>query len=147
MSTTWITPITNRQEADIVNQTAKAYLNAADLNRIEGNIAYLQAELQALQYPVTIEAPKSNWTRQDLPNTNDLKRICQSVMAFAAQYCRPAGFADVSILPNAPLEYTGVNRLENDLLLIKKAMDAMVASFKQSPFKSGATLFLPKRRV
>jgi len=147
MSATWITPITDRQEADIVNQTAKAYLNAADFNRIEGNIAYLQAELRALQYPVAIEAPKSDWTQQDLPNTNDMRRICQSVMAFATQYCRPSGFADVSNLPNAPLEYTGVNRLEKDLLLIKQAMDAMVASFKQSPFKSGATLFSPKRRV
>ena len=147
MSATWITPITDRQEADIVNQTTKAYVNATDLNRIEGNLAYLQAALQSLQYPVAIEAAKTDWTRRDLPNVTHLRRICRSVMAFAAQYCSPAGFADVSALPDTALEYIGVNRLENDLRLLKAAMDGMVASYKQASFKSGATLFLPIRRV
>lgn len=85
----WTEPITDRNNGDILNaikqlklkkqypeiefEFTKAFLNAVDMNRIEGNTAVLASKLKiSIQYNI-------NWKMADLPVVNDRKRILKNM--------------------------------------------------------------------
>lgn len=158
----WIDPIFDRTQEDVdfavekiaewivgnitgnplVVYDLKGCLNVSDINRIEGNIAYLASELSRLHYPP--DTSTKSWTAAGMPNEQDISRIVYNVRALITAYYQQ------DIAPNVPenlLGYNEVNAVEKNLSLIKELLDCMVGSFRKSgTFQSGRTTFLPIRR-
>ena len=149
MSMAWQEPVTDRAQADIDAKTpgSKAYLNAADINRIEGNIAYLSGVLNG-RYYLNQTRSKTGWDKSGIPNKGDIRRICGNITAIRNAFRAPAGLSGVSGLPGKVLDYEDINLLEKNLLEIKKLLDWMAEGFRPAgSFTANTTLFLPKRRV
>jgi hypothetical protein len=142
----WTTPVTDRTSSDIDNKTPKAYINASDLNRIEGNIKWLAENLPVLLD--RIQTPTvTDWDESSVPTTGDIWRICDNITGIMDNYYRPNGYEDVPNLAARRLHYADVNLLEMNLFLLKRLVDGMVAGFRKPSFKTGAKQNLPKRRM
>lgn len=120
----------------------KGCLNVSDINRIEGNIAYLAKRLTELQYPPGVSTKQ--WTKEILPTESDVQRIINNVRACVNAFYAPS---NAPSLPNRMITYNDINSIEKYIYLIKYLLDCMVGSFKKSAtFQSGSTMFLPIRR-
>lgn len=96
----------DRSQKDIENRTAKAYLNANDLNRIEKD-----TELIAEYLHVNVEV--RTWNTSNLPRASDFKRILDNVKKLLAVY---AVREDTPKLPEQPLNtYQKWNDIEHIL--------------------------------
>lgn len=158
----WKNPVTDRTQEDVdfaiskiaewiagdvthnplVVYDLKGCLNVADINRIEGNVAYLSDKLTELAYPPNT-ATKS-WDRVGLPNEQDISRILYNVRAIISAYYQQGSAPEV---PSSMMGYEEVNAVEQNLDLIKELLDCMVNSFRKSgALKAGSTMFLPIRR-
>ncbi len=102
----WETPVYDRTAADIANKTAKAYRNASDVNRLEGNCEELAALLG-------VSITTDNWTREDLPDESEFARILQNIQDLRdAYYIR----TDTPSTPAVPLTtYQKMNAAEKIL--------------------------------
>ena len=76
----WIPPVTDRQQSDVDNRTAKGFCNYTDLNRLEGN-----SQVIADYLGVSISA-RNNWTREDFPTVSEQGRIAGNIAALSAAY-------------------------------------------------------------
>lgn len=120
----------------------KGCLNLSDLNRIEGNIAYLAEKMESYSYSPNIH--DKQWSKTDMPNQNDMERIIENVRALISAYYSPDNPPQ---LPTTMLSYSDINAIEENLYLIKQLLDCMESSFKKvGKIKSGSTTFLPIRR-
>lgn len=112
----WITPVTNRTQADVTAKNSRGTLNASDLNRIDGNLQYLADELN-----LTIP-PGKTWTSSDVPVVSDYQRILDSTEAVREALSVP-GIPD---LPEMPLNlYTKINAIEQILLMVNNQYQAL----------------------
>lgn len=119
----------------------KGCLNQSDINRIEGNIAYLSEKLSELDYPITVNVRQ--WDKDNLPTEQDIQRIILNIRSLIDGFYQPI---DTPTLPSAMLVYDDINAIERNIDLIKYLVDCMVGSFKKiGAYKSGATI-LPLRR-
>ena len=119
----------------------KGCLNPLDINRIEGNIAYLSEKLSSLYYPNTIITKQ--WDNNGLPNEREIQRIIDNIKEIIKSFYQPV---DAPALPSTMLSYNDINTLERNIDLIKYLLDCMVNSFRKvGAYKSGATI-LPLRR-
>ena len=123
MSAVWIMPVADRTQADIDNRTQKAYLNAIDLNRIEGNIAYLSDTLNSYTYQIQPVLP-TEWNLEDILNPADIENITDKIKTITEAYYEPIGFIDLSDLPEKSLDYEDINHIEQNLLGIKSLLDS-----------------------
>ena len=120
----------------------KGCLNLRDLNRIEGDIAFLAEMMEIYFYTPNIRGKQ--WTNVDLPNQNDMSRIIANIRALVDAFYSPD---DPPPLPSTMLSYEDINAVEKNLYLIKQLLDVMQTSFKKAGTnKSGFTTFLPLRR-
>lgn len=120
----------------------KGCLNLLDINRIEGNIAYIAERLSELAHPSGV--PTKQWTKDNLPNEKDIQRIISNIRSLVADFYQPS---NAPSLPSTMLSYTDINSIERNIALIKYLLDCMVSSFKKvGAIKSGSTMFLPIRR-
>lgn len=120
----------------------KGCLNLSDINRIEGNIAYLAEKMESYAYHPNIHS--KHWGRADMPNQNDMSRIIDNIRALIDSYYPPHNPPD---LPTAMLSYEDINAMEENLYLLKQMIECMESSFHQvGTIKSGSTMFLPIRR-
>ena len=120
----------------------KGCLNLVDLNRIEGNIAYLAEKMESYSYSPNIHGKQ--WNRGDMPNQNDMERIIENIRALVSAFYSPD---DPPALPTTMVSYADINAIEENLSLIKQLLDVLESSFKVvGANKSGATTFLPIRR-
>ena len=120
----------------------KGCLNLLDLNRIEGNIAYLAEKMESYSYSPNIHGKQ--WTEFDLPNQNDMSRIIENIRSLISAFYSPD---NPPSLPTTMLSYDDINAIEENLYLIKELLDCMASSFKKvGTIKSGSTTFLPLRR-
>ena len=120
----------------------KGCLNQLDINRIEGNIAYLSERLSELSYPSNLVAKE--WGKDDLPTENDIQRIVNNIHSLIDAFYQPT---DAPALPVAISSHTSVNDIERNIDLIKYLLDCMVNSFEKSgAYKSGTRTILPTRR-
>jgi hypothetical protein len=122
MSTAWISPVTDRAQSDIDGKTSKAYLNTADLNRIEGNIAHLSEFLNSKGYKIPLFPPVV-WTKKGIPTTEDIQRICGRVKAITEAYYEPKKYMDISGLYEKRLDFNDVNYVEENLREIKELLN------------------------
>lgn len=120
----------------------KGCLNLLDLNRIEGNIAYLAERMESYSYAPNIHGKQ--WSRVDMPNQNDMSRIIENIRALIGAFYPPHNPPE---LPTTMLSYTDINAIEENLFLLKQMLDCMEGSFRKvGTIKSGSTMFLPIRR-
>lgn len=158
----WIEPIFDRTDEDvefareqiskwiaeelsgnpIETYDLKGCLNLVDLNRIEGNINYLNETLTKLHYPPG--ASSKAWERSGLPTARDISRILNNIRLIISVYYQQQKAPEV---PESMGSYTDINAIEENLLLIKQLIDSMRESFQKSAaFQSGAMRILPIRR-
>lgn len=120
----------------------KGCLNLVDLNRIEGNIAYLAEKMESYSYSPNIHGKQ--WSRVDMPNQNDMERIIENIRALVSAFYSPD---NPPPLPTTMVSYADINAIEEYLSLIKQLLDVLESSFmKVGTIKSGSTMFLPIRR-
>ena len=120
----------------------KGCLNLADLNRIEGNIAYITEVMESNLYFPDIRGRV--WTSSDIPNEDDMKRIIANTRSLISEYYKHYSSPE---LPVTMLSYRDINAIEENLYLLKQLLDIMQSSFKKSgTIKCGSTMFLPIRR-
>lgn len=120
----------------------KGCLNLLDLNRIEGNIAYLAERMESYSYAPNIHGKQ--WSGVDLPNQNDMFRIIENIRALISAFYPPHNPPE---LPTTMLSYIDINAIEENLFLLKQMLDCMESSFRKvGTIKSGSTTFLPMRR-
>ncbi len=98
--------IYDRTESDVVNRTAKGYLNAGDLSRIESNISELAG------YKELILEIKT-WEVGGLPRDSDFARILANITALQEVY---AVWEMTPVVPVQPLNtYQKWNDIEHIL--------------------------------
>ena len=120
----------------------KGCLNLLDLNRIEGNIAFLAELMESYLYSPNIHGKQ--WTKSDMPNQNDMSRIIDNIRSLINAFYSPN---NLPTLPTTMLSYNDINAIEENLYLIRQMLDVMRSSFKKvGTIKSGSTTFLPIRR-
>jgi hypothetical protein len=120
----------------------KGCFNLLDLNRIEGNIAFLAEKMESFSYSPNIHGKQ--WTKVDMPNQNDMSRIIDNIRSLMDAFYSPD---NPPSLPATMLTYTDINAIEENLYLIKQLLDCMQSSFKKvGTIKSGSKTFLPIRR-
>lgn len=120
----------------------KGCLNVIDLNRIEGDIAYLSEKFTEFGYPSDVYSKQ--WTTDNLPSEQDIQRIIQNIKSLISAFYQ---VSDAPILPTTMASYNDINAIERNIDLIKYLLDCMVSSFKLTgAYTSGATMILPIRR-
>jgi hypothetical protein len=120
----------------------KGCLNLLDLNRIEGNIAFLAEQMENFSYSPNIH--DKQWGRVDMPNQNDMSRIIENIRDLMRAFYSPD---NPPSLPTTMLSYEDINAIEENLYLIKQLLDVMQTSFKKvGTIKSGSRMLLPIRR-
>lgn len=120
----------------------KGCFNLTDLNRIEGNIAYLAENMEKFWYFPNIHGKR--WTQSDMPTKNDMLRIAENIRSLINAYYSPSSPPP---LPGTMLTFSSINAIEENLLLLKELLDCMQSSFKKvGTIKSGSRMLLPIRR-
>jgi len=100
--------IIDRTWSDIDNRTAKAFLNASDLNRIETNCSILAGLLK-----ITSLTIKTDWIRTDSITPNGISRILGNIKALRDSYYT---YDSTPALPNSILYFQDLNDAETILL-------------------------------
>ena len=132
----WITPVYNRKQSDVNYAIArllegknateyKGCFTVTDINRIENNSRYIADRLNVLLYINSINT--TVWSRNDIPNVTDIKRLIDNVQALIDAYYQSAEAPD---LPNTLLHFEQVNALEQNLYLLKHLIDNEENEFK-----------------
>lgn len=99
----WQQPVYDRTAADVASRASKCFINAALLNRIEGNTAHL-AELLGK----TVET--RSWTATDLLTRSQMERILHNIQTLRDAYHTLPGTPE---LPETPgTLYSDINTME-----------------------------------
>ena len=99
----WQQPIYDRTKADVSAGADKCYINAALLNRLEGNSAYL-AELQGPKIQT------KTWVPTDLLTRSEMERILQNIQTLRDAYYTLPGTPALPETPNTL--YSDINTME-----------------------------------
>lgn len=119
----------------------KGCLNLSDIIRIEGNISYLAEHLTGYLYPIGVNIME--WSKTDLPNVDDMKRIASNIRSIFNGFYTPSG---AEIVPETMLSYQDINAIEHNLYLLKQMLDSMILSFIPSGTTKCGVRQLPLRR-
>lgn len=85
--------IADRSQLDIDEQTAKGFINASDMERVETNTELIAGYIAV---PVTV---KKNWKTGDLPRVSDFKRIRDNVEKIRSGYVIRADTPETPVQP------------------------------------------------
>ena len=139
----WIAPVYDRTEEDV--EYAKAYnkspsgssvteykgtLNASDLNRIEGNCAYLSELLHSCGYTSHVTV-KTDWAMTDVPTLAEFTRIRDNITELMRAYAQAEDMPDMRT--DSRTDYVEINNMEFDLYRINE----MIANMKAIYIYSG----------
>lgn len=98
----WIQPVYDRTINDVQNKTSKGYLNYTDMNRIEGNIAWI-GELMGVSVEI------KTWTTLTVPTSADFTRIKDNIELLKEHIT----FTKYDSSPDNPINtYDKVNQIE-----------------------------------
>lgn len=109
--------------------TVGDYLNAADLNRIEGNVAVLRDLLLMYGYSVPTTT-RQEWGREDFPTRDEIDRIRTNIDALQTGFYSLPDWR--GIVYNNTLDFNQCNAFEWDLHAIDVWLGRMVAAFVYS---------------
>jgi hypothetical protein len=119
----------------------KGCLNLSDIIRIEGNISYLAEHFTRYLYPIGVNTME--WSKTDLPNIDDMKRIASNIRSIFSGFYTPSGAETV---PETMLLYKDINAIERNLYLLRQMLDSMISSFIPSGTMKCGVRRLPLRR-
>lgn len=85
--------ITDRSKLDIDERTAKGFINASDMERVETTTELIAGYIAV---PVTV---KKNWKTGDLPRVSDFKRIRDNVEKIRSGYVIRADTPETPVQP------------------------------------------------
>lgn len=109
----WQTPVFDRTALDVQNKADKCYIDAALLNRIEGNT-------QALAGIFKVQIITRTWNSTDFLTPNEYQRIVANIAAVRDAYYAMPGTA----LPKQPsTHYTAINAIEQMLWGIRELLE------------------------
>lgn len=110
--------IFDRTITDLALLTSKAYYNASDLNRIEGNISELSTILNGLVYTQKVTV-KTDWANRDFPSAVSMERIRQNIRKLISAFCVKA---DTPSLPDTlnKMDINKANAIEKILFDINQ---------------------------
>lgn len=118
--------IYDRTQEDLKNNTAKAYYNYFDLNRIEEWCEYIKEELNTYNYFCNVTV-KTDWTMYDLPTESEMERIRGNVNILKEAYYSytniPANLEKMTI--------SKANAIEKILFEINDLIYKMTAEFRK----------------
>lgn len=77
--------ITDRTQADLENDTAKAYIDFEDLNRVEGAVKFISDRLAEAGYSHSI-TPRVEWTMEDIRTQADMDRLRDNINALRTAF-------------------------------------------------------------
>ena len=120
--------MTEEEQAEWSTELKGAY-NVSDLNRVENAVRYLAEELRKLGYPTNLVI-HAEWTKENKPNSEDLKRYFENVAKIRALL--PAVYASTPDAPDNDLSkfnHEKANDLEQILLDIEEICGKIVASW------------------
>jgi len=125
--------IFDRTQSDLNNNTAKAFYNYNDLNRIEEWCEYIEGELNTYHYYCNIII-KTNWTIYDMPTVSEIERIRNNVNTLKQAYY---SFTNIpTSLENMTIQKA--NAVEKILFEINDLIFKMTAEFRKcGTFYSG----------
>lgn len=124
--------VTDRTQADIDNRTEKAFLNASDLNRIEGNCSILAGILAVSGLTI-----KTNWTYSDSITPSQITRILENIAALRAAYFT---YTTTPKTPDGILQWEKLNAAEQILFdLYSLHTDNVNAAYYAGERYSGET--------
>lgn len=138
----WIAPVFDRTEEDV--SLAKAYnkspsgssvaeykgaLNASDLNRIEGNCAYLSELLHSCGYTSHVTV-KADWSMTDFPTLTEFTRIRDNITELLNAYAQAQDMPDMRA--DDRTDYVEINNMEFDLHRINEMIADMKAIYMYS---------------
>lgn len=111
----WVQPIYDRTAQDILDETPKAFLNAADLQRISGNIVHVGGL-------IGVAVPAQTWAREDYFTPSKAAAMLQQINALVAAYYTKT---DTPPVPTYPLNYyEKINAIEKILEDLKELAEA-----------------------
>ena len=129
----WKGAIYNRTIEDIVNQTAIAYCNAVDMNRLDGNCAAL-SEMFGLIFNSHAE-----WQMEGLPTEDEFARILSSIESFRIAFPLPSSEPNTPVNPlNTWQKWNDAEKILYDLYMLYHANKVDFAYAGE--FYSGETL-------
>lgn len=138
----WLAPVFDRTEEDV--EYAKAYnkspsesaaseykgaLNASDLNRIEGNCAYLSELLHSCGYTSHVNV-KTDWSMADFPTLTEFTRIRDNITELMRAYAQAEDMPDMRT--DSRTDYVEINNMEFDLYRINEMISNMKAIYMYS---------------
>ena len=88
----WITPVYDRTYSDVLLKNRKSYINARDLNRIEGNMSHLAGLLHC-------DIEVKTWQKGEFIFLSDIKRIEKNLQAISNAYMSTAKMPQVPSIP------------------------------------------------
>lgn len=116
---TWVEPKTNWISSD--------YLNASDLNRVEGNTDYLADSIANFKARPAVVSIKTDWDMLDFPFLDEMNRLEENINILKDSLQEPVGYVDP--VTTALMTAQHMNYIENDLILLKRITDGVVDSF------------------
>lgn len=126
----WIEPKTNWKESD--------YFNAADYNRIVGNITYLKALAEKLFPLYSIEDMGGTKTYSSMIYAREMNVIEQNLQTINARgYNQNIGAANTYYAGKATPTYKDYNRIESACLMIYTKYTANIANLQRLSFTLG----------
>lgn len=138
----WIAPVYDRTEEDV--SLAKAYnkspsgssvteykgaINAADLNRIEGNCEYLSELLHSCGYTSHVTV-KTDWSMTDFPTLTEFTRVRDNITELLNAYAQAQDMPEMRA--DDRTDYVEINNMEFDLYRINEMIADMKAIYMYS---------------
>lgn len=116
----WVTPVYDRIQSDVSNKTAKGFMNAADFNRIEGNLEIL-AEMTGFAFSSV------SWDVSGYPTTADYDRYI-TALTLIREF---ASFTTTPEMPELPIntwqKWNAIEKIMADAYKIHSdAADAVI---------------------
>lgn len=154
ISVPWVTPVFDRTQDDVDEaiQTLavwrllaepgvfvrtsdlKGCFSYTDLNRIEGNLKYLQEVANRIRPGPPLATPtKTDWTQNDIPTTADLRRIIQGIAALEERVHKSGAV----VLPSTILTYQDANAVEEALAWCDSHLERIGTWLRASDFTWG----------
>ena len=143
----WQSPVIDRSEQDILDGTDKAFLNASDIARIDGNTQFLLDKLLLYGYTPS-SLISSTWTIASYLFIETFNGFIRSINTMKSLYvAKQSTPALVEKVTTYKPVYTDINEIEvNQLDLHDNIVDMENSFRKAGTFKSGQPILLKVRR-
>mgnify|MGYP000432559539 CR=1 FL=1 len=128
--------IFDRVQEDLDNLTQKAYIDYADLNRIEGAVKWVSYVLNRYGYKNTTHN-KLNWKMNDFRTEKEMERLRDNIAAIRAAYYTP----DSTPLTPERITYTSIyqaNAIEKIIYDIGTLIETSSPGMQHLSFRLGA---------